>query len=29
MSDLKDAFEKLYNVMLELREKCPWDQKTN
>ncbi len=27
MSDLKDAFEKLYNVMLELREKCPWDQK--
>ena len=27
MSDLKYAFEKLFNVMLELREKCPWDQK--
>ena len=27
MSDLKDAFDKLFNVMLELREKCPWDQK--
>lgn len=27
MSDLKNAFDKLFNVMLELREKCPWDQK--
>lgn len=27
MSDLKDAFEKLVDVMLELRAKCPWDQK--
>ena len=27
MNDLQIAFEKLFNVMLELREKCPWDQK--
>ena len=27
MSDLTSAFEKLIEVMLELREKCPWDKK--
>ena len=27
MSDLKSAFEKLFFIMCELREKCPWDQK--
>jgi len=27
MNDIKNAFDKLVHVMLELREKCPWDQK--
>tara|TARA_A100001011_G_scaffold251347_1_gene259493 strand:- start:232 stop:996 length:765 start_codon:yes stop_codon:yes gene_type:complete len=27
MSDLTKAFEKLFQVMIELREKCPWDKK--
>ncbi|MAQ70180.1 MAG: nucleoside triphosphate pyrophosphohydrolase [Flavobacteriales bacterium] len=27
MSDVKIAFEKLVSIMLELREKCPWDKK--
>jgi len=27
MNDFKTAFERLVNIMLELREKCPWDQK--
>jgi len=27
MDNLKNEFEKLVNVMLDLREKCPWDQK--
>ena len=27
MSDFAKAFEKLVNIMLELREKCPWDKK--
>ncbi len=27
MEDVKKAFEALINVMHELREKCPWDQK--
>jgi len=27
MSDLTKAFEKLVQVMIELREKCPWDKK--
>ena len=27
MNDFKIAFEKLVCIMLELREKCPWDQK--
>ena len=27
MSDLKNVFARLVEVMLELREKCPWDQK--
>ena len=27
MIDVKIAFEKLVSIMLELREKCPWDKK--
>ena len=27
MEDLKKKFERLVCVMMELREKCPWDQK--
>ena len=27
MNDFKTAFERLVSIMLELREKCPWDQK--
>tara|TARA_B100001250_G_scaffold14081_1_gene12354 strand:- start:1569 stop:2333 length:765 start_codon:yes stop_codon:yes gene_type:complete len=27
MSDFTVAFERLFNIMLELREKCPWDKK--
>jgi XTP/dITP diphosphohydrolase len=27
MNDVKVAFEKLVSIMLELRQKCPWDQK--
>ena len=27
MNDFKLAFEKLVNIMCELREKCPWDKK--
>tara|TARA_B100000530_G_C15898211_1_gene464315 strand:+ start:543 stop:1307 length:765 start_codon:yes stop_codon:yes gene_type:complete len=27
MSDFTKAFERLVNIMLELREKCPWDKK--
>ena len=26
MNELKNAFEKLVNVMLDLRQKCPWDK---
>ena len=26
MNELKNAFEKLVNVMLDLRKKCPWDK---
>lgn len=27
MSDYKEKFERLVNIMNDLREKCPWDQK--
>tara|TARA_B100000530_G_scaffold149961_1_gene94149 strand:- start:3 stop:767 length:765 start_codon:yes stop_codon:yes gene_type:complete len=27
MDDFKTAFERLVNIMLNLRDKCPWDQK--
>ena len=27
MQEKKDAFERLLNIMDELREKCPWDKK--
>jgi XTP/dITP diphosphohydrolase len=27
MDDFKTAFERLVNIMLDLRQKCPWDQK--
>jgi len=27
MTDLKELFTRLVEIMDELREKCPWDQK--
>lgn len=29
MEEKLKAFERLLNIMDDLREKCPWDKKTN